>query len=57
MPRLRPAAVQRGYVTPGDFVRDRFGDQPGGQALVVAVGILMALALANFLLAPLNTMG
>ncbi len=57
VPRLRPAAVQRGYVTPGDFVRDRFGDQPGGQALVIAVGILMALALTNFLLAQLKAMG
>ena len=57
VPKLRPAAVQRGYVTPGDFVRDRFGDQPGGLALVRAVGVLMALALANFLLAQLKAMG
>ena len=57
VPKLRPAAVQRGYVTPGDFVRDRFGDQPGGPALVRAVGVLMALALANFLLAQLKAMG
>ena len=57
VPRLRPAAVQRGYVTPGDFVRDRFGGQPGGRALVLAVAVLMALALANFLLAQLKAMG
>ena len=57
VPRLRPASVQRGYITPGDFVRDRFGSQPGGPALVLAVGVLMALALANFLLAQLKAMG
>ena len=57
VPRLRPAAVQRGYVTPGDFVRDRFGSEPGGRALVASVAILMALALANFILAQLKAMG
>jgi Na+/proline symporter len=57
VPRLRPAAVQRGYVTPGDFVRDRFSGEPGGRALVASVGILMALALANFILAQLKAMG
>jgi Na+/proline symporter len=57
VPRLRPASVQRGYITPGDFVRDRFGAEPAGRALVIAVGVLMALALANFLLAQLKAMG
>ena len=57
VPRLRPAAVQRGYVTPGDYVRDRFGEGSAGRLLRLAVGILMALALANFLLAQLKAMG
>jgi Na+/proline symporter len=44
-------------VTPGDFVRDRFGSEPAGRALRLAVSVLMALALANFLLAQLKAMG
>jgi Na+/proline symporter len=56
-PRLRPLAVQRGYVTPGDFVRDRFGGQTASRPLVLLVGLLMAIALGNFLLAQLKAMG
>ena len=30
VPRLRPLAVQHGFVTPGDYVRHRFGGEPCG---------------------------
>jgi Na+/proline symporter len=57
VPRLRPAAVAHGFVSPGDWVRHRFRGERGRDALVVAVGALMAVALANFLLAQLVAMG
>ncbi|MDX1648936.1 MAG: sodium:solute symporter family protein, partial [Myxococcota bacterium] len=57
VPRLRPLAVREGFVTPGDWVRHRFADQAGADALRVAVGLLMSVALANFLLAQLQAMG
>ena len=57
VPRLRPLAVQHGFVTPGDWVRHRFGAEPGGRLLQQAVAVLMAIALANFLLAQLVAMG
>lgn len=57
VPKLRPLSVQHHFVTPGDFVRLRFdGDRYSG-ALVLAVGTLMTVALANFLLAQLKAMG
>jgi Na+/proline symporter len=60
VPRLRPLAVAHDFVTPGDWVRHRFvrdANDPWGRALVLAVGVLMTLALANFLLAQLKAMG
>lgn len=57
VPGLRPIAVARGFVTPGDWVRYRFCGEPGERALTLAVGILMCVALANFLLAQLQAMG
>ncbi len=57
VPRLRPAAIQRGYVTPGDFLRDRFGGSRSGRILGFSVAMLMVFALANFLLAQLKAMG
>ena len=57
VPRLRPIAVSNGFVTPGDWVRHRFGEDPGGRALRMAVAVVMVLALANFLLAQLIAMG
>lgn len=57
VPKLRPAAVQRGYVTPGDWVRDRFGGDAAGRWLAFAVSVLMIIALGNFLLAQLKAMG
>lgn len=57
VPRLRPVAVRHGFVTPGDWVRFRFGRERGGGALLVGVSLLMTIALANFLLAQLMAMG
>jgi Na+/proline symporter len=57
VPRLRPLAVRHGFVTPGDWVRHRFGAEPGGRALGFAVAVLMTLALANYLFAQLKAMG
>ena len=33
VPKLRPLAVTHGFVTPGDWLRHRFGGEPGGTAL------------------------
>ncbi len=57
VPRLRPIAVRHQFVTPGDWVRHRFGAEPGGRALVLGVAVLMSVALANFLFAQLKAMG
>jgi len=57
VPKLRPLAVQHGFVTPGDYIRYRFGDDPGAAPLRILIGALMAVALANFLLAQLKAMG
>ncbi|MDJ0785971.1 MAG: sodium:solute symporter family protein [Myxococcota bacterium] len=57
VPRLRPIAVQNRFVTPGDWVRHRFGDEPFGEGVRVGVGLLMTVALANFLLAQLMALG
>ncbi|MCP4038110.1 MAG: sodium:solute symporter family protein [bacterium] len=58
-PKLRRAASLHGFVTPGDWVRHRFRADPAAarRVLVLAVGILMSIALANFLLAQLKAMG
>jgi SSS family solute:Na+ symporter/sodium/pantothenate symporter len=57
VPKLRPAARRGGYITPGDWIRDRFEGQPGARALRLSVGALMSVALLNFLLAQLKAMG
>jgi Na+/proline symporter len=57
VPRLRPAAVTFGFVTPGDWVRHHFAGQPGGRALLLGTALLMTVALANFLFAQLKAMG
>ncbi len=49
--------MREGFVTPGDWVRWRFGGDPWGRALGIAVGVLMAIALGNFLVAQLVAMG
>jgi Na+/proline symporter len=57
VPRLRPIAMRHGFVTPGDWIRHRFGGTPGGRTLGLGVAILMAVALSNFLFAQLKAMG
>ncbi len=57
VPRLRPLAVRHGFVTPGDWLRHRFGHETGGRALVIGVALVMTIALANFLFAQLKAMG
>ncbi|MEN8184908.1 MAG: sodium:solute symporter family protein, partial [Myxococcota bacterium] len=57
VPKLRPIAASRGFVTPGDWVRHRFGHERWGGALRALVAALMVLALANFLFAQLKAMG
>ncbi|MBW2424496.1 MAG: sodium:solute symporter family protein [Deltaproteobacteria bacterium] len=56
VPRLRPLAVRHAFVTPGDWLRQRF-DGPWERPLRIAVALLMSVALANFLLAQLKAMG
>ncbi len=56
-PRLRPLAIRYSFVTPGDWVRRRFEGEPAARALTRLVGLLMSIALANFLLAQLKAMG
>jgi len=56
VPKLRPLAVHYQFVTPGDYLRVRFGGR-WARELRGAIGVLMSLALANFLLAQLKAMG
>jgi Na+/proline symporter len=56
-PRLRPIAIREQFVTPGDWIRYRFGGESRCRSLEVAVAILMTIALGNFLLAQLIAMG
>ncbi len=57
VPVLRPIAVRYHFITPGDWIRYRFGGERGSTALRRAVAVLMLIALANFLLAQLIAMG
>jgi Na+/proline symporter len=57
VPRLRPIAVAGDFVTPGDWIRHRFGDAGAGRGLLLVVSFLMVMALANFLFAQLKAMG
>lgn len=52
-PRLYVLAKARGYVTPSDYVHDRFGDR----RLTLLVTISLIVVLCNFLLAQLMAMG
>ncbi|MCP4006740.1 MAG: sodium:solute symporter family protein [bacterium] len=56
-PRLRLLSVQHGFVTPGDYIKYRFGGDALAKRLLIAVAILMIAALANFLFAQLKAMG
>jgi len=57
VPKLRPLSVRHGFVSPGDWVKHRFAHEGAGRWLNGAVGVLMSLVLANFLLAQLKAMG
>ena len=60
VPKLRAVAVAEHFVTPGDWLRHRFPATAGGTlpgALRIAVGVLMTVALVNFLVAQLKAMG
>jgi solute:Na+ symporter, SSS family len=52
-PKLHRLARQRDYLTPADFVQDRYANR----ALSVIVTIVMVIVLCNFLLAQLMAMG
>ncbi len=52
-PPLYARARARGYVTPPDFLQDRFG----ARALTVVAALIMVVALANYVLAQLMAMG
>ena len=52
-PKLQPLARRRGYVTPVDFLHDRFASR----ALSTVASLVMIVALSNYLLAQLMTMG
>jgi SSS family solute:Na+ symporter len=52
-PRLYPLARARKYVTPADYIDDRYGSR----LLSALIAIVMIIALSNFLLAQLMAMG
>ena len=52
-PRLHRLARARGYLTPADYVQDRFDNK----ALSLLVTVIMIVVLCNFLLAQLMAMG
>jgi Na+/proline symporter len=57
VPKLRAAATREGFVTPGDWIRYRFAGEASERNLRRASGVVMSVALANFLLAQLMAMG
>lgn len=52
-PKLHELARQRDYLTPADFIQDRYGNQ----LLTLVVTVVMIVILCNFLLAQLMAMG
>ena len=52
-PRLHQLARERGYLTPADFIQDRYG-RP---LLTMLISVVMIVVLCNFLLAQLMAMG
>jgi Na+/proline symporter len=57
VPRLRPVAIEKGFITPGDWIRHRFEGEPWARSLRLSIGALMSIAMVNFLLAQLKAMG
>jgi len=52
-PKVHSLAKSRGYITPTDFLHDRYGSR----AVSMVASAIMILALANYLLAQLKAMG
>ena len=52
-PQLQQLAKQRSYVTPPDYIQDRFGSR----AITVLAAVVMIIALSNYLLAQIMAMG
>ena len=52
-PKLHRLARERGYLTPGDYIQDRFHNK----TLTLFVTVIMIIVLCNFLLAQLMAMG
>ena len=52
-PKLHRLSQERGYVTPVDYLRDRYGSN----VINIIASVVMILALSNFLLAQLMAMG
>jgi solute:Na+ symporter, SSS family len=52
-PRLRRLAIQKGFVTPGDWIHFRYRSYP----LTLLCALLMIFAMMNYLLAQLMAMG
>ena len=55
VPKLRPLSVKHQFVTPGDWVRYRFGEKSNGLRIVVTVVFIAALL--NYLFAQLKASG
>ena len=52
-PRLQQLARERNYITPPDYIQDRFSSR----AITIITAIVMILALSNYLLAQIMAMG
>ncbi|WP_419835537.1 sodium:solute symporter family protein [Endozoicomonas atrinae] len=55
IPKLRPLSVKHHFVTPGDWIRFRFGSHT--HSLRILVSIVLILSLGNFLYAQLKAAG
>ncbi len=56
-PALRPIACKHGFITPGDWLRYRFFNEPLEPVLRRIITLIMAIVLANILFAQLKAMG
>ncbi|WP_067520399.1 sodium:solute symporter family protein [Endozoicomonas ascidiicola] len=55
VPKLRPLSIKHQFVTPGDWVRFRFGEQEN--TLRILVTVVLIAALGNYLFAQLKAAG